>query len=80
VRVRVPFGEIAKRVAGFSTPFLGVSWNRPSSSATCLLGEFEDRCVVFTPERLAIPSHAVGSVREMRQMLKRSTPPKQPPD
>jgi hypothetical protein len=70
--VRVSFREIANRLTGFSTPFGGLSWNPTkldSDVAKRLLGELEDKRVLFNPSNLEFPDQCVGSVVEIRRLL-----------
>jgi hypothetical protein len=70
--MRVPFGEIAKRLTGLSTPFFGVSWNPPKLDrdvAKRLLGELEDRRILFNASYLEVPDECVRSVVEIRRLL-----------
>ena len=70
--MRVPFGEIAKRLTGFSTPFFGLSWNPPPLDRDVterLLGALEDRRVLFNPNNLEVPDQCIRSVVEIRRLL-----------
>jgi hypothetical protein len=64
--------EITNRVTGISTPLVGISW-QPSetelSAARRVIAFLEDRRVLYAPDELEVPFHAVESVLEIRRFL-----------
>jgi hypothetical protein len=65
--------EIARRLTGISTPFVGISWNPPPDSETStarrLIDYLEDRRVLFAPYDREVPQYTAESVLEIRKRL-----------
>lgn len=67
--------NVFQRITGFSTPFVGVSWNVSISEATRaknIVNFLEDRRVLFNPDALEVPEHCVSSIIEIRHFLTES--------
>ena len=66
------FSEIANRLTGISTPFGGASWQPAEmeiAAARRIIASLEDRRVLYAPEEIAVASHCVQSVIEIRHRL-----------
>lgn len=66
------FSEIANRVTGISTPFVGLNWQPGELEITAarrVLAFLEDRRVLFSPHEWETPRHSVQSVIEIRHHL-----------
>lgn len=66
------FSEIANRLTGISTPFVGASWQPAEpeiAAARRVISFLEDRRVLYEPGEMEVPSHCVQSVIEIRHRL-----------
>lgn len=66
--------EAARRITGFSTPLIGVSWEPGDADATTARRVMEflaDRRVLWRSIDLEVPSYSIESVLEIRRYLTR---------
>ncbi len=64
--------EIANRLTGFSTPFLGIQWTRAvldREIAREVVVFLEDRRVLYSPYEAEVPDYVLRSVFEIRSFL-----------
>ena len=64
--------DIARRLTGFSTPLVGLSWQPPETEeqvARRVIADLEDRRVLYDPSELEVPAHCVISVLDIRRFV-----------
>jgi len=69
-KARLKIADLARRITGFSTPVLGVSWNPPAAdrdAVRSLLTFLEDRRVLFHPFHLEVEYQVQQSVLQIRE-------------
>ena len=67
---RLKIAELARRIAGFSTPVVGVSWSPPAldrDAVRAFLTFLEDRRVLFNPFHLEVEYQAQQSILQIRE-------------
>ncbi len=66
------FSDIARRLTGFSTPLVGLSWQPPESEeqvARRVIAYLDDRRVLYQPSELEVPAHCAMSVLDIRRFV-----------
>jgi hypothetical protein len=67
---RLKIADLARRIAGLSTPIVGVSWNAPAADrdvVRAFLTFLEDRRVLFNPFQLEVEHQVQYSILEIRK-------------
>src|SRR5437879_1509797 len=66
---RLNIADLARRITGFSTPIIGISWNPPAAerdTVRAFLNFLEDRRVLFNPFHLEVEYQVQQSVQQIR--------------
>jgi hypothetical protein len=67
---RLNIMDLARRITGFSTPIVGVSWNPPAADRDAVrtfLTFLEDRRVLFNPFNLEVEYQVQQSILQIRE-------------
>jgi hypothetical protein len=67
---RLKIADLARRITGFSTPIVGVSWNPPAAdrdTVRTFLAFLEDRRVLFNPFHLEVEYQVQQSILQIRE-------------